>query len=185
MTEKPSGILSGPRQEEGVHTLLETVHEHVGDIAISRDQMVVHRLGRDTSGLMVFAKSQDAMLTLNTLFRTRKITRQYEVLVAGHVQKDQGFISMPMMRCYECPPYMRVATDEQQRYLLSLDADIVGKKLLEAPKASFTHFQVVAREEIDENPYLQVTRMILTSITGRTHQLNVHCRYLWLKLIGV
>jgi 23S rRNA-/tRNA-specific pseudouridylate synthase len=239
------------------------------------DQMIVHRLGYDTAGLLVLAKTIPAVRALNILFRTRpsiplssttttnkkpssdaKITlaenksenenvvqqpndvvtestddsivdvhgnfaerlnqigiiRQYEVLVAGHVRPQinattesqtsaaeddvygtnhttdamttrppphggYGWIHLPLMRCYEYPPYMRVSTPEQQQLLLSLDPTMVGKKLLEAPKSSLTYYEIMKYEYYQNNPSLPVTRMTLTSMTGRTHQLNVHCTY--------
>jgi len=146
--------------------------------------MVVHRLGMDTSGLVVFAKTMDAVRGMNALFRTRKITRQYQALVAGHVEKDQGLINLPLMRCYEHPPYMRVSTDDHQRALLDLDASVVGSKLLEAPKTSLTHYSVVARQGLDGNDDLPVTQLTLTSISGRTHQLNVHCAAVGHPIVG-
>lgn len=135
--------------------------------------MVVHRLGMDTSGLVVFTKTMEALREMNTLFRTRKVTRQYEALVCGHLTDNEGLISLPLMRDYEHPPYMRVSTDDHQRHLLTLDPDIVGRKLLEAPKAATTHYQVLSREYLNDD--LPVTRLTLTSVSGRTHQLNVHC----------
>jgi 23S rRNA-/tRNA-specific pseudouridylate synthase len=238
------------------------------------DQMVVHRLGYDTAGLLVLAKTVPAMRGLHTLFRMRPtistttttivvatsnindtdttrshgnnissssscnmnsnnsrydngrvtvtpsddidgrmrtthvdscditkrhmndlgIVRQYEVLVAGHLNRttptatttttaplqvpQSGWINLPLMRCYEYPPYMRVSTYEQQKYLLSLDMNIVGKKLLEAPKQSLTYYEIVAYEYWKQNTSLPITRLTLTSMTGRTHQLNVHCTLL-------
>jgi tRNA pseudouridine32 synthase / 23S rRNA pseudouridine746 synthase len=201
VVDKPAGILCIP-SEPGVPSLAETVFDHVRqqqqqnngtgadplDRVTSMDQMVVHRLGFDTAGLLVFAKTIPAVRTMNALFRTRKITRQYEVLVAGHVvavvttsdnhpqhSSDSGLINLPLMRCYEHPPYMRISTDPHQQNLLQLDAAVVGKKLLEAPKQSLTHYQVVSREFWKDRDDLPVTRMTLTSMTGRTHQLNVHC----------
>lgn len=168
--DKPSGVLT-VSTTPGIPCLAQTVHEHI-DSLLSIDQIVVHRLGMDTSGLVVFAKSIEAVRGMNALFRTRKITRQYEALVCGHVAKDQGLINLPLMRDYEHPPFMRVSTDEHQAALVEFDPLVVGKKILEAPKASLTHFQVKSREELKGLP---VSRLLLTSISGRTHQLNVHC----------
>lgn len=193
LIDKPPGILTVP-SEEGVPSLAKAVFERYeqsvrrntgtigatsGDEAavepVSKmDQMVVHRLGMETSGLIVFAKSMDALRGLNSLFRSRRITRQYEALVCGHVRKDQGLINLPLMRDFHFPPYMRVSTNEYQRALASFDPVVVGGKLLEAPKASLTHYQVKSREYLNGELSLPVTRLILTSITGRTHQLNVH-----------
>ena len=73
---------------------------------------------------------------------------------------------------------MRVATEDLQRHGLTLDPSIVGPALLEAPKASLTHYDVLERGWLDDSDTdngLPVTRLRLTSMTGRTHQLNVHC----------
>ena len=173
VVDKPSGVLCVP-SEESIPSLAETVFKTIKHSLSSYDRMVVHRLGMDTSGLVVFAKTMDGLRGMNALFRTRHVTRQYEVLVCGHIQDDEGIIDMPLMRDYEFPPFMRVSTDEHQQALIDLDPAIVGKKLLEAPKPSMTRYQVVAREEFGDKK-LPVTRLTLTSITGRTHQLNVHC----------
>jgi tRNA pseudouridine32 synthase/23S rRNA pseudouridine746 synthase len=135
--------------------------------------MVVHRLGMDTSGLIIFALTLDAVRGMHALFRSRRITRQYGALVCGHVPNDQGMINLPLMRCYLRPPFMRISTDEHQRNLVDLDPNLVGK-LLEAPKASLTHYNVESRQYIQGSDFA-VTKLTLTSISGRTHQLNVHC----------
>ena len=145
------------------------------------DKMVVHRLGMDTSGLVVFARTAAALRGMNALFRTRKVTRKYEALVCGHVAQDQGSIDLPLMRDYECPPFMRVSTDDHQRALIGLDADEVGKKMLESPKDSLTKYEVVSREDMNGN---DVSRLVLTSISGRTHQLNVHCAAIGHPIVG-
>lgn len=185
MVDKPSGVLTTANAEE-FPSLAKTAFERLQqqrsgstnnneDTVAKMDQMVVHRLGMDTSGLVVFTKTMEALREINTLFRTRKVTRQYEALVCGHITDNEGLISLPLMRDYEHPPYMRVSTDDQQRHLLTLDPDIVGRKLLEAPKAATTHYQVLSRECLNDNDDLPVTRVTLTSVSGRTHQLNVHC----------
>mmetsp|Transcript_39621 Transcript_39621/g.82784 ORF Transcript_39621/g.82784 Transcript_39621/m.82784 type:complete len:216 (-) Transcript_39621:188-835(-) len=145
------------------------------------DKMVVHRLGMDTSGLVVFARTDAALRGMNALFRSRKVTRNYEALVCGHVADDAGSIDLPLMRDYEFPPFMRVSTDDHQRALLDLDASEVGKKMLESPKESLTKYAVVSREDMDGN---DVSRLTLTSVSGRTHQLNVHCAAIGHPIVG-
>lgn len=179
---KPAGVLCVP-SEEGIPTLAQTVFETVPNQQTSLDRMVVHRLGMDTSGLVLFAKTMDSLREMNTLFRTRKIVRRYEALVCGHVATDRGTIDLPLMRDYDKPPFMRVSTDAHQTVLLGLDAAIVGKKLLEAPKASQTIYEVVARETFLDTD-LPVTRLLLTSVTGRTHQLNVHMAAIGHPIVG-
>jgi len=175
VVEKPKGVLCVPGKEDNP-SLSQSVYDAFGSGSLSMDKMVVHRLGMDTSGLVVFARSMDALRGMNTAFRTRKVVRKYEALLCGHVEADSGEINMPLMRDYTNPPYMRVSTDDHQRALVELEkqADLpshIAKKILEYPKDSVTLYDVIAREETGGNP---VTRVTLTSVSGRTHQLNVH-----------
>ncbi|KAL7579398.1 hypothetical protein ACA910_014067 [Epithemia clementina (nom. ined.)] len=180
VVEKPSGVLCVPGRD-GFPNLAESVCEAFGCQMGRADMMVVHRLGMDTSGLVVFARSMEALRGMNTIFRSRQIERKYEALVCGHVEKDEGLINLPLMRDYEFPPYMRISTDDHQRALADLSPADVGKKLLEAPKKSLTRYEVMAREEYLGHP---VTRLSLTSISGRTHQLNVHLAALGHPIVG-
>ncbi len=169
------------RGKEDNPCLAQAVYDIYGPDLGSMDQMVVHRLGFDTSGLVVFARTMEALRGMNNIFRTRKIERHYEALVCGHVEQEEGMIDLPIMRDYEFPPYMRISTLDHQRALVDLDPEEVGKKLLERPKDSLTKYKVIAREELEGNP---VTRIRLISISGRTHQLNVHCAALGHPIVG-
>lgn len=180
VVSKPSGVLTVPGKEDNP-SLNKAVFERFGSESGRMDKMVVHRLGMDTSGLVVFARTNAALRGMNSLFRTRKVTRKYEALVCGHVAQDSGSIDLPLMRDYECPPFMRVSTDDHQRALIGLDAEVVGKKMLESPKDSLTTYEVVSRESMDGN---DVSRLTLTSISGRTHQLNVHCAAIGHPIVG-
>ena len=182
VVDKPSGVLS-VASEQGIPSLAQTVFEAANSNFSSYDRMVVHRLGTETSGLIVFAKTMEALRGMNSLFRTRQVLRQYEVLVCGHVKDQSGTIDLPLMRDYVHPPFMRVSTDEHQKALLDLNPAVVGKKLLEAPKPSQTHYEVVSRETLKDTE-LPVTRLTVTSITGRTHQLNVHCAAFGHPIVG-
>lgn len=130
---------------------------------------------------MVFGKTLQSVRSLNTVFRTRKVERTYEAMVAGHVKQNSGLIGLPLMRDYEFPPYVRVSTDNHQRALLDLDAAEVGKKLMALPKSSLTKYEVVSHEELNGHP---ATRLSLVSVSGRTHQLNVHLAALGHPIVG-
>lgn len=180
VVDKPAGVLCVPTKDANL-SLSQAVFDKYGSESGRADKMVVHRLGMDTSGLVVFARTEAALRGMNTLFRTREVTRTYEALVCGSIGEDEGVINMPLMRDYEYPPFMRVSTDEHQRALTGLCVEDVGKKLLERPKDSLTKFAVVGREEMEGNA---VTRVSLTSISGRTHQLNVHCAAFGHPIVG-
>jgi len=181
VVDKPSGVLTVPGKEK-VPSLAETVFQNVKTKDLpNADHMVVHRLGMDTSGLIIMAKSKHAVRELNGVFRERKVDRRYEALVAGHVEKDAGVINLPVMRDYRCPPFVRISTDDHQWALVDLRAEDVGKKILEGPKDSITKYEVVSREFLGGQP---VTRVTLTSITGRYHQINVHLAAFGHPIIG-
>jgi 23S rRNA-/tRNA-specific pseudouridylate synthase len=180
VVNKPSGVLTVSAGNE-FPSLAGAISDAFGCALASPDQMVVHRLGMDTSGLIVLAKTMDAVRGMNAVFRNRMIERKYEALVCGVVEKESGLIDLPIMRDCAHPPYVRISTDEQQNALVDLDPEVVGKKLLELPKESITKYEVVAREEFDGQP---VTRLTLTSISGRYHQLNVHLAAFGHPIVG-
>lgn len=182
VVDKPAGVLCVPTKEVSA-SLSQAIFDAYGSESGNMDSMVVHRLGMDTSGLVVFARTKEAVSGLNTAFRTRKVTRKYEALVCGSVQDDEGEIDMPLMRDFVRPPYMRVSTDDLQRALIGVE-DLpaeISKKILENPKSSITKYSVIAREELDGNA---VTKLSLTSVSGRTHQLNVHCAAAGHPIVG-
>ena len=163
VVDKPAGVLCVPTKEQS-HALSQVVFDAFGCESGRADKMVVHRLGMETSGLVVFARTNEALRSMNTLFRTRKVSRKYEALVCGHMDNTHGVIDMPLMRDYEFPPYMRVSTDDHQRALIGLSPEEVGKKLLELPKDSLTKYEVVGKEDMKGHA---VTRVVLTSVSGR------------------
>ena len=73
VVEKPKGVLCVPGKEDNP-SLSQSVYDAFGSGSLSMDKMVVHRLGMDTSGLVVFARSMDALRGMNTAFRTRKVS---------------------------------------------------------------------------------------------------------------
>lgn len=181
VVDKQAGVLSVPGRIPNP-SLAQAVFDAVGCEMGRMDMMVVHRLGMDTSGLMVFAKTMDALRGMNEVFRTRAIERKYEALVCGHMEKDSGLINLPLMRDYEFPPFMRVSTEAHQHALLDLDAEQLKlKKILDMPKESLTKYEVISREELNGLP---VTRVALTSMSGRTHQLNVHLAAFGHPIVG-
>lgn len=173
VVEKPSGILCVPDKANNPSLNAAVFAAHPNE-SNDMSKMAVHRLGMDTSGLVVFAKSDAALRLLNAQFRARKVTRKYEALVCGSLE-GEGEIDLPLMRDFENPPFMRVSTDDAQKALIGVSKDDLPgglKKILEMPKPSLTKYKVIGSEELGGHP---VTRVELESVSGRTHQLNVHC----------
>jgi len=179
IVDKPAGVLSIAKDLPSMQKAVFDAYGNADELPMGK--MTVHRLGFDTSGLMVFARTMAAVRGMNTAFRTRKVERKYEALVCGTVEEDEGIINLPIMKDYECPPYVRISTHEHQLALMDLTKEDVGSLILERPKNSITKYEVIAREELDGQP---VTRVSLTSVSGRYHQLNVHCAAFGHPIVG-
>lgn len=177
VVNKPSGMLCVPGLNDNP-SLLSLVHEKFGnaaDFGGNLNGMIVHRLDMDTSGLVVFGRTPAVVSALHKKFRDRKVEKEYEALVCGHVQfydarattkKQQGdetdsgdylelmsgLIDLPLQRDHERPPFMRVATPTSERAASQAVSDLQRhgfKKLIrKRPKPSQTEFTLVAFEHL-------------------------------------
>jgi 23S rRNA pseudouridine1911/1915/1917 synthase len=118
---------------------------------------IVHRLDRDTSGLLVVARSEDAFTALRDAIRRREVERRYLALVRGKPRSRTGRIDAAIGR------------DRRERTLRSLDTD--------EPREAVTHFELV--EVHAEHALLEVVLE-----TGRTHQIRVHLAAIELPVSG-
>jgi 23S rRNA pseudouridine1911/1915/1917 synthase len=117
---------------------------------------IVHRLDRDTSGVLLIVKTQESFLFFKKAFQEHAIKKTYQSFVYGVVQNNEGVIDMPIGRSKK-DPRMRVAWAKE--------AHQVGKKIRDA----ITLYKVIKRGK--EASFLE-----LYPKTGRTHQLRVHLR---------
>ena len=118
---------------------------------------IVHRLDRDTSGLLVVARSREAHRRLQELVQTRRLTREYLALVVGRPRSRRGTIEAPIGR------------DRHDPLRHSLETD--------TPRDAVTHFEVT--ELMPRHALLRVTLE-----TGRTHQIRVHLAAIDLPVAG-
>ncbi len=156
---KPSGLLSVPgRGPDKQDCLSARVQRHYPDA------LVVHRLDRDTSGLLVMARGISAQRALNQSFATRAVHKRYQALVEGCDQVDSVDAAW---RIIDLP----IGLDWPNRPLHIVDA-INGKP-------SVSHWRVL-QSDIEQN----ISRLELEPFTGRTHQLRVHLRAIGHPILG-
>ena len=190
VTSKLSGILSvpGPRRNPSLANLVYDVVQPDIDI----DQMVVHRLDMDTSGVLVFALTTTALRQLHKDFRDRKVRKSYIALLTGHLHgRAEVEVDLALERDPLHPPFMRVAQSSPAIDSGDTPKPMTNKMFQLAPKPSWTDLSILSLEyvggEADEEKHrrrLPVTRVSLTPHTGRTHQLRVHCAALGFPIVG-
>ena len=148
VVDKPAGVVVHPARGHRTGTLAqELVHRGAGGGEEPWRAGIVHRLDRDTSGLLVVAKRDDVHRKLKALLAARRLHREYLALVEGHPPARTGTIDAPIGR------------HRRDRTLMSIDTD--------HPHEARTHYEI---EQL--LPHAALLRVMLD--TGRTHQIRVH-----------
>lgn len=157
VVDKPAGLVVHPAPGRLEPTLVDALRPY-GPAGGDADRPgIVHRLDRETSGLLVVARTEDIHARLSRMVRARLLERRYLALVRGTPGSRTGRIEAPIGR------------DRRDRTRRSLDTPL--------PRAAVTHFEVV--ETMREHALLDVALE-----TGRTHQIRVHLAAIGLPVAG-
>jgi 23S rRNA pseudouridine1911/1915/1917 synthase len=157
VVDKPAGIVVHPSGGHGTGTLVHGMLDHGAAGGEEERPGIVHRLDRDTSGLLVVARSEEAHARLKELIQKRELERTYLALARGRPRSRTGRIEAPIGR------------DRRDPTRHSLDTD--------RPREAVTHFELV--ELIGQSALLRVRLE-----TGRTHQIRVHLAAIGLPVVG-
>jgi 23S rRNA pseudouridine1911/1915/1917 synthase len=158
VVDKPAGMVVHPSAGHSGGTLVQALLDRgIAGGDVPERPGIVHRLDRDTSGLLVVSRSQEAYTRLQDLVRQRTLDRRYPALVRGRPRSRSGRIEAPIGR------------DRHDPLRRSLDTD--------APREAITHFDV---ERLLPKHALLAIRLE----TGRTHQIRVHLAAIDLPVVG-
>ncbi|MGZ8563017.1 MAG: RluA family pseudouridine synthase [Candidatus Limnocylindria bacterium] len=147
VVDKPAGVVVHPGAARRTGTLAQALRGRAAGGPDPDRAGIVHRLDRDTSGLMVVAKSEEAYRLLVAMIRRREVERRYLTLVAGRPDAESGRIDAPLGR------------DRSRRTAMSTSSD--------RPRSAVTHFEVA-------EALPRTTLLAVRLETGRTHQIRAH-----------
>jgi 23S rRNA pseudouridine1911/1915/1917 synthase len=153
---KPSNMVVHPSYGHYSGTLIHALLHRFKDIKVNNDNQrpgLVHRLDKNTTGLIVIARNEDALTYLSAQFASRTIKRTYVALVWGDVKEEKGTITGNIGRNKKNRKIMTVFQDENEG------------------KHAVTHYEVLER-------FRYVTLVKCHLETGRTHQIRVHMKHI-------
>lgn len=158
IANKPAGILTHPNTRDETNTLTNGIVSYLQEKNERGKVQHVHRLDKDTSGAILFAKSTFVGSILDRMLEERRIKRTYTAVVHGKFEKMRGTIQAPIGRNRHHPTRRRVSKNGQD---------------------AITHYQVISFDARNNQ-----SQILCRLDTGRTHQIRVHLSHIGHPLLG-
>jgi len=159
IVDKPKGLVVHPAHGNWDHTMVNALLYHIKDLSGINGELrpgIVHRLDKDTSGVMVVAKNDAAHRNLAEQIKVHSITREYTALVHGVIKENLGTIDAPIGRSQLDRKKMAVVKDG---------------------RPAVSNYEVLQR-------FRNYTLVKVSLMTGRTHQIRVHFSYIKHAVVG-
>ncbi|MCF7844045.1 RluA family pseudouridine synthase [Candidatus Gracilibacteria bacterium] len=169
--DKPAGIIVHPDDRQDEYTIANWMKETYGvnGIGDADREGIVHRLDRNTTGVLVLAKDNVAYTTFKKQFRDHTARKVYRTIVEGHIRHDTGMISLPIARA---------KSDFRKRTVV----DMFSQDQRGEEREAITRYKVLARSiALDGKNYSYVE---CYPLTGRTHQIRAHFRGIRHPIVG-
>lgn len=166
VADKPSGLLSMSTGRKEEDTAYSRIYDYAGRI------FIVHRLDRDTSGLMVFAKDEDTKLALQENWEEAVLERGYTAVLEGRIEDEEGWIETWM---YEHPKSLKVHCQPFRQ------GDNRHKPPRRDWKFASSHCRTLRHVDIDGLPY---TLVEFNLETGRKNQIRAHSHWIGHPIAG-
>ena len=162
IVNKPKGMVVHPSAGHKDGTLVNALlfHCELSSINGTIRPGIVHRIDKDTSGLLIIAKNDHAHINLSEQIKNRKVKKVYIALVKGFIEENEATIDMPIAR--------------SDRYRKKM-------AIVRSGKNAITHFKVLKRIQTEKGNYTLIEAKIET---GRTHQIRVHMSYIKHPVVG-
>jgi len=169
VVNKPKGMVVHPAPGHPDGTLVNALLHHCGDSLSGVGGIIrpgiVHRIDKETSGLIIVAKNDHAHVSLATQLSSRTLTREYQAIVCGNIKNDSGRIDASIGRH---------PIDRKKQAVIP---DTSGSQNSSTSRPAITHYEVVAR-------YGGYTHVRCRLETGRTHQIRVHMAHIGHPVLG-
>lgn len=167
---KPASLIVHPDEKTDEYTVASWMHDVYGNHLPGDEgrEGVVHRLDRNTTGVLVLAKDEIAYTSFKKQFRDHTVRKVYRAIVEGNIKHDTGMISAPLARA---------KSDFRKRTIVDpFSQDNRGEE-----REAITRYKVLERSTYNDKPYTYVE---VYPLTGRTHQIRAHFRGIRHPIIG-